>query len=32
MLERLAGIPTFELHYHTLEEAISQLDQLVASL
>ncbi len=32
ILERLAGIATFELHYHSLEEAISQLDQLVASL
>jgi len=32
ILERLAGIPTFELHYQRLEEAISQLDQLVASL
>jgi hypothetical protein len=32
MLERLAGIPTFELHYHGLEEAISQLDQLATSL
>jgi hypothetical protein len=32
MLERLAAIPTFELHYHDLEEAISQLDLLAASL
>ena len=32
ILERLAGIPTFELHYQSLEEAIGQLDSLVASL
>jgi hypothetical protein len=32
ILERLGGLPTFELHYHGLEEAISQLNQLVASL
>jgi len=32
MLEHLAAIPTFELHYHRLEEAISQLDRLVTSL
>src|ERR1700761_6398858 len=32
ILERFAGTPTFELHYHRLEEAISQLDHLVASL
>jgi hypothetical protein len=32
ILEKLAGIATFELHYHTLEEAISQLDRLAASL
>ena len=32
MLEKLAGIPTFELHYQSLEEAISQLDRLVESL
>ena len=31
-LERLAVTATFELHYHSLEEAISQLDRLVASL
>jgi hypothetical protein len=31
-LERLAGIPTFELHYDNLEEAISQLDGLAESL
>lgn len=32
ILETLAGIPTFELHYQILEEAICQLDSLVASL
>jgi hypothetical protein len=32
ILERLAGIATFELHYDSLEEAISQLDQLVARI
>ena len=32
ILEKLAGIATFELYYHTLEEAISQLDRLAASL
>ena len=32
ILERFAGTPTFELHYHSLEEAISQLDRLIASL
>ena len=32
ILERLAGIATFELHYDSLEEAISQLDRLVTSL
>jgi len=32
MLEKLAGTPTFELQYQSLEEAISQLDQLVESL
>jgi hypothetical protein len=32
MLEKLAGIPTFELHYQSLEEAIYQLDGLVESL
>lgn len=31
-LEKLAGIATFELLYDNLEEAISQLDQLAASL
>ena len=31
-LERLAGVATFELHYQSLEEAISQLDRLAASL
>lgn len=29
ILERLSGIPTFELHYDSLEEAIPQLDRLV---
>lgn len=32
ILGRLAGIATFELHYQSLEEAISQLDGLVTSL
>lgn len=32
MLEKLAGIATFELHYDNLDEAISRLDQLVRSL
>jgi hypothetical protein len=32
ILEGLAGTPTFELHYHELDHAISQLDQLVVSL
>ncbi len=32
ILEKLAGAATFELYYNSLEEAISQLDQLVASL
>lgn len=32
ILERLAGIPTFELHYQSLDEGITQLDELVASL
>lgn len=32
MLERLAGTPTFELHYHELDEAISQLDLLASFL
>jgi energy-coupling factor transporter ATP-binding protein EcfA2 len=32
ILARLAGIPTFELRYQSLDEAIPQLDRLVASL
>jgi hypothetical protein len=32
ILERLAGTPTFELHYQSLEEAIGQLDRLAALL
>lgn len=32
ILERLAGIPTFELQYQSAKEAIGQLDRLVASL
>lgn len=32
ILESLAGIPTFELHYESLKEAIGQLERLVASL
>jgi hypothetical protein len=32
ILEGLAGIATFELRYHNLQEAVSQLDRLVASL
>lgn len=32
VLERLAGIPTFELHYDSLDEAISRLNRLVESL
>jgi hypothetical protein len=32
MLRRLAGIATFELHYQSLEVAISQLDRLLESL
>lgn len=32
ILERLAGIAAFELHYQSLEEAVARLDLLVASL
>lgn len=32
ILERFAGIPTFELHYQSLDEGIAQLEQLAASL
>jgi hypothetical protein len=32
VLEKLAGTPTFALHYQSLEEAMLQLDRLVASL
>ncbi len=31
MLQRLSGTPAFELHYQSLEEAISQMERLVAS-
>ena len=31
-LEKFAEIPTYELHYYSLEEAICELDQLIAAL
>jgi hypothetical protein len=32
VLERLAGIPTFELQYCSLDQAIEQLEHIAADL